>query len=151
MKEKYHPTLETEEVKFYAKGNDRGMIVGKKEITFQNFKKGTIRKRKIMTERYSNFQKFKDICFETDKNLQHKEKPLTDFQIAMEAQNKRVKENLYKYRTPEVVIFRETPLNLDTIHKECQGIELPHEEVIKDFGNSRLWNKEVKSREEKKG
>jgi hypothetical protein len=104
-----------------------------------------------MKERYSNFQFFKDVSCETDKNLQpHKEKSITDFQIAMEAQSKRVKGNPERYRTPEVIIFREPPLNLDKIHKEVQGVELPHEEVIKDFGDSKLWNKEVKNREEKK-
>lgn len=59
-----------------------------------------------MKEQYSKFQFFKDVSCETDKNL----KPKTGFQISVERQKKIVENNSEKYRTPEVIIFREPNL-----------------------------------------
>jgi hypothetical protein len=59
-----------------------------------------------MKERYSNFQFFKDVSCETDKKLKSK----NGFQISIERQKKIVNNNSEKYRTPEVIIFREPNL-----------------------------------------
>lgn len=54
--------MENELTKTFAKGSEKGIIVGRKEITFQNFKKGTIKKRPMPKEQEPRTENKLPIC-----------------------------------------------------------------------------------------